>query len=129
MLQHFSRTRSLHSFKTRAADRDTQTDDARLASVWQSVADALQAARVERAGLVRRLDDISAQAATSLGNEADEYLTRDTCDIALLHQIEPEIMKGRLRLEQLAHSIAQLELLTAVLKNGFPGAADRKLDR
>lgn len=122
MLQHFSRTRSIQSFKTRSDDRDAQTDDARLASVWRSIADALQAARVEQTGFIRRLDDISAQAAMSLGNDTDEYLTRDALDIDLLHQLEPEIMRGRRRLEQLAHSIARLEFLTAALRDRFPGA-------
>lgn len=122
MLQHFSRTRSIQSFKTRSANRDTQTDDARLASVWRSIAEALQAARGEQAGLIRRLDDISAQAAMSLGNETDEYLTRDAVNISLLHQLEPEIMRGRQRLEQLGHLIAQLEALAGVLMDSFPEA-------
>lgn len=120
MLEHFSRTRSIQSFKARSTDRDAQTDDARLTSIARSIEEALQAARAEQAGLVRRLDDISAQAALSLGNEADEYLTRDARDLHLLHQLEPEIMKGQRRLSRLAHIVAQLEALEAALRDRFP---------
>src|ERR1700716_657932 len=73
MFQLFLRARANSYFKARSASRDTETDQARVASIFRSIEDALEGVKAEHAGLKSRIDDMLARAAVTLGNESDEY--------------------------------------------------------
>jgi hypothetical protein len=75
MLQLFLRARANNYFKARSAGRDIEADRARVGSILRSVEEALQAAEAEHAGLTLRISDVLAQAAVTIGNDHDEYLT------------------------------------------------------
>ena len=120
MFQFFLRARVDRFFKARSAGRDAENDHSRVASIAQLVERSLTAAQAERAGLVRRLNDVFARAAVPLGNDTDEYLTREAHDSRLLDQFEAEISKGQRRLEELTSSIAHFKFLRAALLSRFP---------
>jgi hypothetical protein len=61
MFQLFLRARANNHFKARSAGRDTETDHARVASVFRSIEDALDGAKAEQAGLKSRIDDVLEQ--------------------------------------------------------------------
>lgn len=120
MFQFFLRARADRFFRARSAGRDAGNDLSRVASIAQLVEQTLTEAQTERAGLVRRLDDVLARAAVPLGNDTDEYLTRDADDSRLLLQLEAEILKGQRRLEELTRSIAHFKFLKTALLTRFP---------
>src|SRR6476646_6793048 len=93
----------LFQFKARAADRDAGTDYSRATLVFRSIEDALKGAETEHLGLDRRLQDVLARAAISLGNGTDEYLTRESADTDIQNQFGLEIASGQKRLDQLSH--------------------------
>src|ERR1700682_5546940 len=64
-------------FKARSADRDAETDRLRVSSILEAIENALHAAEQEQAGLNRRVEDVLARAAVTLGNDTDEYLDRE----------------------------------------------------
>lgn len=107
-------------FKARGADRDAETDRARIASILEAINVALAGAEAEYGGLGRRMDDVLAQAALSLGNGTDEYLTRDSTDTRHIDLLEADILAGQRRLEELAASITQFKFLKGALLGGFP---------
>ena|ERR1700694_2514907 len=74
MFQLFLRARAQTYFKARSANRDSETDQARLASVANAVNDALQSTEAERSGLSHRIDDVLARASITIGNGSDEFL-------------------------------------------------------
>lgn len=120
MFQFFLRARGYRVFKARSAGRDAENDRSRVASIAQLIEQSLTAAEAERAGLVRRLDDVLARAGVPLGNDTDEYLTREAHDSHLLDQLEAEISKGQRRLEELTSNIAHFKFLMAALLARFP---------
>ncbi|WP_425908330.1 hypothetical protein [Nitrobacter sp. TKz-YC02] len=120
MFQFFLRARDYRIFKARSAGRDAENDRSRVASIAQLIEQSLTAAEAERTGLVRRLDDVLARAAVPLGNDTDEYLTREAHDSQLLHQLEAEISKAQRRIEELTSNIAHFQFLMAALLARFP---------
>lgn len=120
MLEVFSRTRAYQILRSRPVDHDAENDRSRVTSILRSIDEALRAAHAEKAGLSRRLDDVTARAAVSLGNDTDEYLTRDALDNRLLDQLEPEILRLQRRLRQLDRNIAHFEFVKTALTTRFP---------
>lgn len=120
MFQLFLRARADRFFKARSARRDSNNDRSRVAVIARLIEQSLTAAQVEMAGLVRRLDDALARAAVPLGNDTEEYLTREAHDSRLLHQLEVEISKGQRRLEELTGNIAHFKFLKVALLTRFP---------
>lgn len=120
MFQLFLRARADRFFKARSARRDSNNDRSRVAVIARLIEQSLTAAQVEKAGLVRRLDDALARAAVPLGNDTEEYLTREAHDSRLLHQLEAEISKGQRRLEELTGNIAHFKFLKVALLTRFP---------
>jgi hypothetical protein len=80
MFAHAIRSLANSFFKTRSADRDTETDYSRIEAVFRSVEQALNAAEAEYSGLDNRMQDVLARASISHGNGSDEYLDRDPAD-------------------------------------------------
>lgn len=120
MFQLFRRPRSLDYFKTRSAGRDTETDRARATSIFRSIEEALEGARAEQAGLKSRIDDTLARSAVTLGNDSDEYLTRDPEDNHYQNLLGSEIAEGQRRLSELEVTIAHLQFLKTALVTRFP---------
>jgi hypothetical protein len=120
MLQFFSRVRAIAHFKARSADRDVEVDRLRAEAVFRSIEHALQAARAEQAGLASRVEDVLARAALTLGNDTDEYLTREPEDSQRQNLLGAEIANGQRRLAELGQTIAHFQFLRTALLTRFP---------
>jgi hypothetical protein len=113
-------TRAGDYFKARSVGRDAETDQSRVASIAAAIQDALQSTEAEHAGLSRRIEDVSARAAMTVGNGVDEHLTRDETDSRNLNVFESEIASGNRRLTELALTIGHFKFLKAALLSRFP---------
>ena len=120
MFQLFLRARANNYFKARSASRDTETDHARAAFIFRSIEDALEATKAEHAGLKSRIDDVLARAAVTLGNDSDEYLTRDPEDDHYQNLLGTEIANGQRRLNELGVTIGHFKFLKTALVTRFP---------
>ena len=120
MLQLFLRARANNYFTARSADRDTETDHARVAAVFRSIENALDGAKAEQAGLKSRIDDVLARAAVTSGNGSDEYLTRDPEDNHYQSLLNTEFANGQLRLNELRVTIGHFQFLRTALLTRFP---------
>ena len=120
MFQLFLKARANNYFKARSASRDTESDHARAASIFRSIEDALEGAKAEHAGLKSRIDDVLARAAVTLGNDSDEYLTRDLEDDQYQNLLGTEIANGQRRLNELGVTIGHFEFLKTALVARFP---------
>src|SRR5450756_826449 len=87
-------------FKARSADRDAETDRARVLAILTTIEDALHAAELEQAGLNRRVEDVLARAAVTLGNGTDEYLEREALDSHHQDLFSAEISNGQRRVKE-----------------------------
>jgi len=130
MFQLFLRARTHHflkvrfhgeqTFRARAPERDAETDRMRIEAVMTAIEDALHAAEREQSGLNRRVEDVLARAAVTIGNGDDEYLEREALDNHHLDLFEKEILNGQRRLKELGASIAHFKFLKAAMLSRFP---------
>lgn len=120
MFRLFPRSRASDTFKARSPERHIEVDRSRAEAVFRTIEDVLQAARVEQAGLAARVDDVLARAAITLGNDTDEYLTRDAQDTRSQDTLDAEIAKGQQRLSELTKNIGHYQFLRAALLTRFP---------
>jgi hypothetical protein len=120
MFPLFLRARANHYFKARSASRDTESDQARVASVFRSIEAALAGAKVEQAGLKSRIDDVVARVALTLGNDSDEYLARDPQDDHYQSLLNTEMANGQRRLNDLEEAIRHFKFLKTALTTRFP---------
>jgi hypothetical protein len=109
----YVRTFGDRGFRARSAERDAETDRTRARSILSAIEQALNAAEREHAGLTRRVEDVLARAAVTVGNGADEYLERDALDSHHQALFSAEISNGQRRLQQLATEIAHYKFLRA----------------
>jgi hypothetical protein len=109
-----------HVFKARSADRDAETDRARVSSILQAVENALDEAQREQSGLSRRVEDVLARAAVTLGNGTDEYLEREALDSHHQDLFSSEISNGQRRLRELADTISHFKFLKTAILSRFP---------
>jgi hypothetical protein len=107
-------------FKVRSWSRDTETDYARITLIFGSIESALSGAKAEQAGLKLRIDDVLARAAVTLGNDSDEYLTRDPQDTVYQNLLGTEVANGQRRLNELGVNIMRYEFLMTTLLTRFP---------
>ncbi len=107
-------------FKARSADRDAATDRLRVHSILAAIESALYAAEQEQSGLTRRVEDVLARAAVTLGNGTDEYLEREALDNYHQSLFSTEISNGQRRLEELAATIKHFRFLKAATLSRFP---------
>jgi hypothetical protein len=120
MFQRFLKARGVVYFKARSAGRDSETDRARATSIFRSIEDALDGARAEQAGLKSRVEDALARSAVTLGNDSDEYLTRDPEDNHYQNLLGSEIAEGQRRLNELEATIRHIQFLKTALVTRFP---------
>jgi hypothetical protein len=128
MFEFLSKSRASDQFKARSPDRDAATDRARVALILNSIKDALSDATAEHTGLKTRIDDVLARAAVTMGNDTDEYLTREAQDTQYQNLLGLETANGQLRLSELETSIAHYRFLRAALLSRFPDATTRTED-
>ena len=107
-------------FRARSADRDAETDRSRVHSIMEAVEQALNAAEQEQSGLNRRVEDVLARAAVTLGNGTDEYLEREPLDSHHQDLFSSEISNGQRRLKELASSITHFKFLKTAIMSRFP---------
>lgn len=122
MINLFLRARTNDYFKARSATRDLKTDQSRVEAVAAAIDDALSSCEAEYTGLNRRMEDVGARAAIAVGNGVDEYLSREPADRRNLALLETEMVKGNLRLKELALTIGHFKFLKTVLLSRFPDA-------
>jgi hypothetical protein len=89
-------------------------------TIFRSIEDALEDARAEQAGLKSRIDDALARSAVTLGNDSDEYLTRDPEDNHYQNLLGTEIADGQRRLNELEVTIRHIQFLKTALVTRFP---------
>ena len=106
-------------FRTRSADRDAETDRARIASIMAVLKKVLDDAEKEKVALGRRVDDALARAAVTMGNDADEYLDRDPRDDYHQSLFNLEISNGERRLSELATMISHLKFIKSAMLTRF----------
>jgi len=107
-------------FRARSPERDAETVQLRVGSIVTAIETALQAAQNEQAGLSRRVDDVLARAAVTLGNGTDEYLEREALDSHHQDLFGVEILNGQRRLKELTSEIAHFRFLKAAVLSRFP---------
>jgi hypothetical protein len=112
--------RSETGFKTRSPERDQETDKETIGRVAEAIDNALSALQAEQAGLFKRVEDTVAMASLTVGNESDEYVSRDSEKTAALRGYEDEMKRGRLRLAALEQHILNLRFLRAAFLTRFP---------
>ena len=120
MISIFSKGAPNDHFKTRSTARNTETDHARVTSIFRSIDDALEGAKAEQVGLKSRIDDAIARSAATLGNDSDEYLTRDPEDNHYQNLLGTEIADGQRRLNELEVTISHIRFLKTALVTRFP---------
>ena len=107
-------------FRARSPERDAETTSLRIGSVVTAIESALNAAEREQSGLSRRVDDVLARAAVTVGNGTDEYLERDAQDSSHQELFDAEIMNGQRRLKELSSEISHFKFMKAAMLSRFP---------
>ena len=108
------------NFRARSADRDAETDRLRIGPILEAIEHALHEAEQEQSGLNRRVEDVLARAAVTLGNGTDEYLEREALDSHHQDLFSSEIANGQRRLNELATAITHFKFLKAATLSRFP---------
>jgi hypothetical protein len=80
----------------------------------------LNAAEQEQSGLSRRVEDVLARAAVTIGDGTDEYLERDALDNHHQDLFSIEIASGERRLRELATAITHFKFLKVAVLSRFP---------
>jgi hypothetical protein len=114
------RIRGEAGFRARSPERDAETDQSHIEAIMIAIEDALHAAEREQSGLNRRVEDVLARAAVTLGNGDDEYLEREALDNHHQDLFDREIQNGQRRLKELGSSIAHYKVLKAAVLCRFP---------
>ena len=112
--------RDEQNFRARSIDRDAETDRSRIGSILAAIEHALREAEQEQSGLNRRVEDVLARAAVTLGNATDEYLDREALDSHHQDLFGAEITNGQRRLKELATEITHFRFLKAATLSRFP---------
>jgi hypothetical protein len=114
------RSPSDSGFKARSLKRDADTDRNAVKSVADAINLALEQAEAERAGLKRRMDDVTSRAAVVGGNDADEFLTRTEDRSEMLRESDDELKRAQERLSVIETNISHFRFLKAALRSRFP---------
>jgi hypothetical protein len=119
VFESFRREGAAILLKARGVGRDLENDLARLVPIGQSIDAALASTEAEYAGLKRRIGEVVARAAVTLGNGTDEYLYRDPRDNECQRLFDQEMIAGSKRLEQLLEMIGHLKFLRTAFNSRF----------
>jgi hypothetical protein len=106
-------------FKARLVQRDAETDRLRVKSIISAIETALAAAEAEHSGLSQRVENVLARASLTVGNDTDEYLSREPLDTHHQRLFDNEISNGQRRLQELAAAITHFSFLKAATLSRF----------
>lgn len=107
-------------FRARSPERDAETDRARVQTIMAAIESALNEAELEQSGLSRRVEEVLARAAVTIGNGDDEYLHREPLDNYHQDLFDREIVNGQRRLKELGSSITHFKFMKAAMLSRFP---------
>lgn len=107
-------------FQVRSNQRDKQTDSERIGSVIKVVEGAISAALREKNSLGLRVRNALDLAAIAMGNESDEWLTREKKDTSRIEGYEQQFIAGQARLDELETQIEGLRAVNELLRARFP---------
>ena len=107
-------------FRARSPERDNQTDNQYILPIIQAIEVALQRYEAESAGLDGRIAAAGLRASFLVGNDTDEYLSRDAADSEQLSRDETEFKNGHRRLEVLREHILKLQDIRTNVLSKFP---------
>jgi hypothetical protein len=107
-------------FQIRSNQRDKQTDSERIGSVIKVIDGAISAALHEKNSLSLRVRNALDLAAIAMGNESDEYLTREKKDTSRIEGYEQQFIGGQARLDELEMQIEGLRAVHELLRSRFP---------
>ena len=107
------------NFRSRSAERDLEADKITIGALKDSIETALTKLTAERDGLGRRMEDIVSRASLVVGNESDEYLSRDSRKSSALAKFESELINGQSRLAALDQNITNLKFIRAAFMTRF----------
>jgi len=93
--------------------------------VAEAIDNALSALQAEQAGLFKRVEDAVAMASLTVGNESDEYISRESEKTVALRGYEDEMKRGRNRLAALEQHLLNLRFLRAAFLTRFPDFNDK----
>jgi predicted nucleic acid-binding Zn-ribbon protein len=113
------------TFRTRSPERDMETDLAVLKGVGDAIDKALASLQAEQEGMSKRLQDASERASMAVGNESDEYLTREPAKLEGLRMYEQEMERASARLKSLESHISNLRFVRATFYSRFDALLDR----
>jgi hypothetical protein len=92
----------------------------RVRSILGAIEGALHAAKQKQSGLDRRVEDVLARAAVTMGNGTDEYLEREPLDSHHQDLFSAEISNGQRRRKDLATEITHFKFMKAATLSRFP---------
>jgi hypothetical protein len=114
------RSKLMPAFQVRSSQRDKQTDQERVSSIAKAIDAAIASAMKERAALALRVKNAQDLAAFAVGNDSDEYLSREPQDTTRLAGYEQQLIAGHKRIAELDTQIASLNVVRDVCLTRFP---------
>jgi hypothetical protein len=129
MIMQLFRRQSSNGFRVRSADRDRDTDANTVGAVGQAIDKALNSLQAEFNGLTRRLTDARERASLAVGNDHDEYLTREPAKLIGLRKYEVQMRQASERLKILEEHIGHLKFLHATFYTRFSEMKRMHADR
>jgi len=106
-------------FQVRSNERDKQADSERIGSVMKAIDGAISAALREKNSLGLRVRNALDLAAIAMGNDNDEYLTREQEDTSRIEGYEQQFIGGQARLDELETQIEGLRAVQELLRARF----------
>ena len=107
-------------FRAGLPARCSATDGPGIEAILMLIVGACEAAGRVVSVLNRRVEDVLARAAVTIGNGDDEYLEREALDNHHQDLFDKEILNGQRRLKELGASIAHFKFLKAAMLSRFP---------
>jgi hypothetical protein len=107
------------AFQVRSSQRDKQTDRERIGLVARAIDEAIASAEKERTALALRVKNAQDLAGFAVGNDSDEYLTREPEDTARLARYEQQLIAGHNRIAALDSQIASLRAVRDACRSHF----------
>jgi hypothetical protein len=107
-------------FETRSPTRDIEKDNSRLRPLFCAIEEASASAEAEHSGLKARVEDVMVRSAMTLGNDTDEYLTRELADTKIQDEFGRQILSGQDRLRHIEVQMKAFQFMKAVFLTRFP---------
>jgi predicted nucleic acid-binding Zn-ribbon protein len=99
----------------RSRTRDKETDLARVSAIRTATRSALAEAKSEAAGLERRIEEVRASLAFSLGDEDGSYFEREAENETEIASLEGQLLKAERRVRDLELHVRKLAEIDRLL--------------